>query len=71
MDIFILIKERFPLLVVFIAIILASLLLLFVTWKRRAYLPKVLSLAITTLSLVLIIAGLYGMIFLLFFGYNS
>ena len=71
MDLFILIKEHFALLVVFIAIISGSLLLLFVTWKRRANLPKVLSMAITTICIVLVIAGLYGMIFLLFFGYNA
>ena len=70
-EVFSLIKERLPLLSVFLITIIASLFWLVIVWKRKESLPKFLSVMLIIISLFLIGASLYGMIFFLSFGYNS
>lgn len=70
MDLWFMIKEHSASLSFFIILILLSVFLMVATWKNRTNIPKSLTLIITLISTIFIVASLNGMIFIISFGYN-
>lgn len=71
MDLWAVIKERYMLLSIFILIIVASLILVYATWRNRSVMPKVLTGFIFVLCTILIVISLAALVFAVSFGYNS
>lgn len=71
MDLWAVIKERYMLLSIFILIIVASLILVYATWRNRSVMPKVLTGFIFVLCTILIVISLAALVFSFSFGYNS
>ena len=71
MDLWIIIKQRYLLISIFILIILASLFLLISVWKNRFNIPKTLTIITVIICLLLIILSLFSLVFVISFGYNS
>lgn len=71
MDLWLMIKERYALLSVFIVIILGSLFLLLAIRKIRSEIPKSLIIMVTVISSVIIVLSILALIFMLSFGYNA
>lgn len=70
MDLWFMIKEHSASLSFFLILILLSVFLMVATWKNRTNIPKSLTLIITLISTIFIVASLIGMIFIISFGYN-
>lgn len=71
MDLWVVVKERYMLLSIFIMIILASLILVYASWKNRYNIPKSLTVVIIVLCTLLISLSLVAMVYAISFGYNS
>lgn len=71
MDLWIIIKQRYLLISIFILIILASLFLLISVWKNRFNISKTLTTITVITCLLLIILSLIALVFVISFGYNS
>lgn len=71
MDLWIIIKQRYLLISIFILIILASVFLLISVWKNRFNIPKTLTTITLIICLILIILSLFSLVFVISFGYNS
>lgn len=71
MDLWVLFKERYMLLSIFAIIILASLILMFATWKNRSNIPRSLVGVIIVLCTLILGLSLVALIFAISFGYNS
>lgn len=71
MDLWYVIKERYILLSILMIILLASLILMFTTWKNRSSMPKSLVGMVIVLSVFIFGLSLAALIFAISFGYNS
>ena len=71
MDLWVVVKERYMLLSIFIMIILASLILVYASWKNRSNIPKSLTVVIIVLCTLLICLSLVALVYAISFGYNS
>ena len=71
MDLWVVIKERYMLLSIFIIIILMSVILVYATWRNRSSLPKSLTGVIIVLCSLIIVLSLVALVFAVSFGYNS
>lgn len=71
MDLWVIVKERYLFLSIFIIIILASLILVSATWKSRSNMPKGLTGVIIVLGTLLIGLSLVALFLSVSFGYNS
>lgn len=71
MDFWFMIKERSAFLSFFLIIIFLSVFLSVATWKNRTNIPKSLTVIITLISTIFIVASLIAMVFIISFGYNS
>lgn len=71
MDLWDVVKERYMLLSIFIMILLASLILVYASWKNRSVMPKSLTAVIIVLCTLLIGLSLVALVFAVSFGYNS
>lgn len=71
MDIWVKLQDRYVFVAIFILMILANAVLLYATWRSRAKLAKGLTVLIYILSILIMIASLFMLIFTLSFGFNS
>ena len=71
MDLWVVVKERYMFLSIFIIIILACLILLFATWKNRSHMPRSLVGVIMVLCPLIIGLSSVALTFVISFGYNS
>lgn len=71
MDLWIIIKERYVFISIFIIILLLSFFFLVSIWKNRFNIPKTLTLLTIIFCVFLIILSLFLLIFIISFGYNS
>ena len=71
LNIWMMVQERFIHISVFSVILIASLLLLWTTWKNRQTLPKALTLFSSMICFVLVLISMYALIFVVSFGYNA
>ena len=71
MDLWLMIKERYVLLSIFLIIIFVSLFLLLAIWKNRPDMPKSLTVMITIICTVIIALSIFALVFAVSFGYNS
>ena len=71
MDLWVLVKERYMLLSIFAIIILASLILMFATWKNRSNIPRSFVGVIIVLCTLILGLSLVALVFVISFGYNS
>ncbi|MFC5589475.1 hypothetical protein ACFPRA_11285 [Sporosarcina soli] len=71
MDLWVIVKERYLFLSIFIIIILASLILVSATWRSRSNMPKGLTGVIIVLGTLLIGLSLVALFLSVSFGYNS
>lgn len=71
MDLWIIIKERYIFISIFIIILLLSFFFLVSIWKNRFNIPKTLTLLTIIFCVFLIILSLFLLIFIISFGYNS
>lgn len=71
MDLWVVVKERYMLLSIFIMIIFASLILVYASWKNRSNIPKSLTVVIIVLCTLLICLSLVALVYAISFGYNS
>lgn len=71
MDLWIIIKQRYLIISIFILIILVSIFLLISVWKNRFNIPKTLTTITVIICLILIILSLFSLVFVISFGYNS
>lgn len=71
MDLWIVVKERYMFLSIFIIIILASLILIFATWKNRSNIPRSLIGLIIVICTLILGFSLVALMFTISFGYNS
>ena len=71
MDLWIIIKQSYVFISIFIIIMLLSLLIIGSIWKKRVNIPKSLATLTIIISGLLIIFSLFSLIFIISFGYNS
>lgn len=71
MDLWVVVKERYMFLSILIIIILASLILVYATWKNRSNMPKSLTGVIIVLCALIIGLSLVALVFAISFGFNS
>ncbi|KAA0966330.1 hypothetical protein FQ087_08870 [Sporosarcina sp. ANT_H38] len=71
MDLWVMIKERYALLSIFVIIIFVSLILLVAIWKTRFETPKSLIVIITIICAVMIVLSISALVIAVSFGYNS
>ncbi|MCG7334879.1 hypothetical protein MHZ95_06290 [Sporosarcina sp. ACRSM] len=71
MDLWAVVQERYLFLSIFVIIILASLILVYASWKSRSNMPKGLIGVIIVLCTILIGLSLGALVFSVSFGYNS
>jgi len=71
MDLWIIIKERYVFISIFIIILLLSFFFLVSIWKNRFNIPKTLTSLTIIFCVFLIILSLFLLIFIISFGYNS
>lgn len=71
MDLWLIIKQRYLFLSIFIIMILLSLFLLGAIWKSRSNIPKALAILTIIICAILIILSLFSFILIISFGYNS
>ncbi|AMQ06646.1 hypothetical protein AZE41_12300 [Sporosarcina psychrophila] len=71
MDLWIIIKQSYVFISIFIIIMLLSLLIIGSNWKKRVNIPKSLAALTIIIFGLLIIFSLFLLIFIISFGYNS
>lgn len=71
MDLWIIIKQSYVFISIFIIIMLLSLLIIGSIWKKRVNIPKSLATLTIIIFGLLIIFSLFSLIFIISFGYNS
>jgi hypothetical protein len=70
MDLWMIIKQRYIFISIFIIIMLVSSFLLGCIWKNRLNIPKTLTALTIIICVFLIVLSLFLLVFIISFGYN-